>query len=121
MDARLIICSGMLQNYIINILEILSQINDNLTDFNLRQFVLECIITIPSSVTLIDFQAFGNCSNLASITSLATTAPRIDSHTFYGVKTGGTLYVPSGSTGYNTWIGTGNYYLGKYNWTLVEQ
>jgi hypothetical protein len=29
--------------------------------------------------------------------------------------------VPSGSSGYDVWMGTGNYYLGKYNWTMVEQ
>jgi hypothetical protein len=62
-----------------------------------------------------------NCSSLTEIISLATTAPTIASATFSGVKTGGTLYVPSGSSGYNTWMGTGNYYLGKYNWTKVEQ
>jgi hypothetical protein len=31
------------------------------------------------------------------------------------------LYVPTGSTGYNVWMGTGKYYLGKYGWTKVEQ
>jgi hypothetical protein len=56
-----------------------------------------------------------------SIISLATTAPFIQSSTFQGVKTNGTLTVPTGSSGYNTWMGTGNYYLGKYNWTKVEQ
>jgi len=30
------------------------------------------------------------------------------------------LYVPEGSN-YNTWMSTSNYYLGKYNWTKVEQ
>jgi hypothetical protein len=58
---------------------------------------------------------------LANIISLATTAPTIQSITFYGVKTNGTLTVPQGSTGYDTWMGTGNYYLGKYGWTKVEQ
>jgi len=29
--------------------------------------------------------------------------------------------VPSGSTGYDVWMGTGDYYLGKYNWTKTEQ
>lgn len=56
-----------------------------------------------------------------SITSLATTAPTIDSQTFYGIKANGVLYVPSGSSGYDVWMGTGNYYLGQYNWTKVEQ
>ena len=78
-------------------------------------------IEIPSSVTSIGSNAFERCSSLNSITSLATTAPTIQSNTFMNIKTGGTLYVPSGSTGYNVWMGTGNYYLGKYNWTKVEQ
>jgi hypothetical protein len=78
-------------------------------------------ITIPNSVTSIGANAFYGCIGLTEIISLATTAPTIASATFSGVKTGGTLYVPSGSSGYNTWMGTGNYYLGKYNWTKVEQ
>ena len=77
--------------------------------------------TIGSGVTSIDSYAFGNCSNLISITSLATTAPTINSDAFRDVKTGGTLYVPNGSSGYDVWMGTGDYYLGKYNWTKVEQ
>ena len=78
-------------------------------------------VTIGNSVTTISIQSFGGCSGLTSITSLATTAPTIQSNTFENVKTGGTLYVPTGSTGYDVWMGTGNYYLGKYNWTKVEQ
>ena len=78
-------------------------------------------ITIPDSVTSIDNYVFSGCSSLASITSLATTAPTIQSSTFLNVKTDGTLTVPTGSTGYDVWMGTSNYYLGKYNWTKVEQ
>ena len=81
---------------------------------------LTCI-TIGNSVTSIDENVFYNCSGLTSVTSLATTAPTIQSSTFQSVKTGGTLTVPIGSTGYDTWMGTGNYYLGKYGWTKVEQ
>lgn len=77
-------------------------------------------VTIGSGVTSISGYAFYNCSSLISITSLATTAPTIENNTFRDVKTEGTLYVPTGSN-YNTWMGTGNYYLGKYNWTKVEQ
>lgn len=77
-------------------------------------------VTIGNSVTSIGDYAFAWC-DLTSITSLATIAPTITSKTFQGIKTGGTLYVPTGSTGYNTWMSTGNYYLGKYNWTKVEQ
>ena len=78
-------------------------------------------ITIPSSVTSIGDQAFSNCSGLTSITCNATTAPTITYYTFCNVNTGGTLHVPTGNTGYDTWMGTGNYYLGKYRWTKVEQ
>lgn len=49
----------------------------------------------------------------------ATTAPTIKSNTFRGVKTNDTLTVPSGSSCYDAWIGTSNYYLGLYNWTKV--
>ena len=78
-------------------------------------------ITIPDSVTNIGNGAFYYCSGLTSVTSLATTAPTIKSDTFQNVKTGGTLYVPNGSSGYDTWMQNANYYLGLYNWTKVEQ
>ena len=78
-------------------------------------------IVIPSSVTSIGDTAFQNCTKLNSIVSLATTAPTIQANTFKGAKTRGTLYVPSGSTGYDAWMGTGDYYLGSLNWTKVEQ
>ena len=78
-------------------------------------------IDIPSGVTSIDDYTFNGCSSLTSIVCNATTAPTISNATFSGVKTGGTLTVPSGSTGYDTWMGTSSYYLGYYNWTKVEQ
>ena len=77
-------------------------------------------VTIGSSVTSLA-STFYNCSNLNSIVCNATIAPTITKSTFENVKTGGTLIVPSGSTGYDVWMGTGNYYLGKYNWTKIEQ
>lgn len=78
-------------------------------------------ITIGSGVTSIGDSAFNYGEGLTSIISLATTAPTIQNGTFQDVKTNGTLYVPSGSSGYDVWMRTGNYYLGKYNWTKVEQ
>ena len=78
-------------------------------------------VTIGNGVTSIGERAFQDCTGLTSITSLSTTAPTIHGSTFQSVKTGGTLTVPTGSTGYNVWMGTGNYYLGKYSWTKVEQ
>ena len=78
-------------------------------------------VTIGSGVTSIGDGAFVGCSGLTSIVSLATTAPTISNNTFRNVKTSGTLTVPQGSSGYNVWMSTSNYYLGKYNWTKVEQ
>ena len=78
-------------------------------------------VTIPDSVTSIGNSAFTYCTSLSNITCNATTAPTIQNNTFYNVKTNGTLYVPQGSTGYNVWMETRNYYLGKYYWKKVEQ
>lgn len=75
-------------------------------------------ITIPSGVTTIGDYAFYYCRALTSITSYVTSAPTIMSTTFRDVLSGGTLYVKSGATGYDVWMKTDNYYLGKYNWTL---
>ena len=82
-------------------------------------------IEIPDSVTSIgggDFSggAFSGCINLSTITSHIMNAPSVYDGTFDGVKNGGTLYVPIGSSGYETWMNDqGN--LGLYNWTKVEQ
>ena len=74
-------------------------------------------VTIGSGVTGIGQTAFDNCRSLTSIKCDATTAPTIYGNIFNNVKTGGTLTVPSGSTGYDEWMD----YLGQYNWTKVEQ
>ena len=94
---------------------------DNITSIGEECF-RNCKITniiIPSSVTNINGNAFSN--TLSSITCNAITAPTIKNYTFQFVSTNGTLYVPQGSTGYDVWMGTGNYYLGKHGWTKVEQ
>lgn len=75
--------------------------------------------TIGSGVTSIGDNAFRGCSSLASIVSNAMTAPTVTGTTFVEINTGGTLIVPSGSVGYNTWMNTSNY-LGKYNWIMVD-
>lgn len=77
-------------------------------------------VTIPSGVTSIGYSAFQYCSNLSTITSHIMNAPSVNSGTFGYAKNGGTLYVPIGSSGYETWMNDqGN--LGLYNWTKVEQ
>lgn len=78
-------------------------------------------ITIGSGVTNIGISAFYNCSSLTEITSLAITAPTIQSDTFPYIKTGGALTVPQGSSGYDTWMQNTTYYLGLYGWTKTEQ
>ena len=74
-------------------------------------------VTIGSGVTEIGDRVFQYGDALTKITCKATTAPTVYTNTFYGVKTNGTLYVPSGSN-YSTWMSNSNYYLGKYGWTV---
>jgi len=76
-------------------------------------------VTIGTGVTRLGGYCFSGCSSLTSITSNAINAPTISSTTFRGVKTKGILNYPAGSN-YSTWMGTGNYYLGSYNWTSQE-
>lgn len=76
-------------------------------------------VTLSGSLTNLPGYCFQNCSSLSSITCNATVAPTIYSNTFYGVDYGGTLYYPSGSN-YSTWLNSGGYYLGYYNWTGQE-
>ena len=77
-------------------------------------------ITIPASITGTWEQALGNCTSLEEIIFLGSTAPSVHMSTFYEIKSGGTIKVPAGSTGYDDLMRTDNYYLGMYNWTKVE-
>ena len=54
-------------------------------------------ITIPSSVSSIDFAAFVYCTNLASITVLSETPPVLGGDVFIDVDKSIPVYVPSGS------------------------
>lgn len=76
-------------------------------------------ITIPSSVISFGFQ-FISSSNLTEIISHIMNAPSVDDGMFAAVGQNGTLYVPKGSSGYDTWMNDrGN--LGYRGWTKVEQ
>ncbi len=77
--------------------------------------------TIGGGVTSISYSAFQYCTGLTSIVCNVTTAPSIYGDTFKNVGNNGTLTVPSGSSGYDTWMQNASFYLGKYNWTKVEQ
>ena len=79
------------------------------------------VTRIGSGLTEVINGVFESCTSLTTITSLASIAPLISNNVFYNIKTNGTLYVPQGSSGYDTWMDTGNYYLGKYGWTKIEQ
>jgi hypothetical protein len=80
-------------------------------------------VTIGSGVTSIDNYAFAGYTSIASITSKAMVAPTIQNYTFEFLRGGrnGILYVPIGSSGYDTWMRNSQCYLGYYNWTKVEQ
>ena len=75
-------------------------------------------VTIGSGVAYIDGKAFANCEELNSIISLAIKAPIINNDSFLNIATGGNLIIPNGATGYNSWMATGGYFLGYYNWTM---
>ena len=74
-------------------------------------------LTIGNNVS--DMRAsyvFNGCSRLTNIYAEPLTAPTVVNATFRNIASNGTLTIYEGSTGYNTWLGTGNYYLGKYGW-----
>ena len=54
-------------------------------------------LVIPASVTDIYYEAFGNCSNLAELTVLATTPPTLGNNAFFNVPTTIPVYVPCGT------------------------
>lgn len=73
-------------------------------------------ITLGSGLTYIGMRAFERCP-LTTITSYALTAPTLNESVFVLVSSNGTLYYPSGATGYNVWLSNEYGYLGYYNWT----
>ena len=71
-------------------------------------------IVLDENMETIGEGAFQGCEELTSITSLAMTAPSIQSSTFNNIKSRGTLYVPAGATGYDEWLSQ------LSGWTIQE-
>lgn len=61
-------------------------------------------ITLPSTITLIKDVGFCYCTNLTAITSLAMTAPTLETEVFIQINENGKLYIPSGASGYDAWL-----------------
>lgn len=87
-------------------------------------------ITIGKNVNYLGLSAFAMCTNLGEIYMYPTTPPTLEldstgnATSFYGIKTGGTLHVPSGTfEAYQAWCSSaiGNYsHLDDYGWTVVD-
>ena len=107
-------CSGLTS---VNIPESLHEIKES-TFINCTSLAS---VTLPNTLISIENSAFENCSALSSITCNASVAPIIASDVFVDIGEDGTLYVPTGSAGYDVWMSVDDDYLGKYNWTKVEQ
>ena len=73
-------------------------------------------VTISNTVTSIGGNAFYGCSNLRDITSFAKVAPTITNTTFRDVREYGVLITSTSASGYDVWLGDGDYYLGSYGW-----
>lgn len=74
-------------------------------------------VHIGKNVNYIEAYAFGNCSNLNTIYA-SRIAPNITSKTFANVKSNGTLICPTGSD-YDSWLIPSEYYLGYYHWSVI--
>ena len=76
-------------------------------------------VTIGSACTTMGYTTFMDCENLETIYVKSQIPPTVYYSTFYNVKSGGTLYYPSGSD-YSQWLSTDQHYLGYYGWNGVE-
>ena len=72
-------------------------------------------IILGNSVNFLSTNAFKGCSNLSSIRCATIIAPQIVDDSFQNIAANGILYVPTGATGYDTWLTA----LGN-GWTKVE-
>lgn len=87
------------------------EIPQSVTQIKLQAFISSGLtsITIPSGVTTIGNQVFSNCSNLSSVTVLATTPPTLGSNVFNNTNNC-PIYVPAASVNaYKTASGWSTY------------
>ncbi len=77
-------------------------------------------IILPSTITSIGLTVFAN-NQMTEITCYALVAPTITSTSFYmhSASVNGTLHIPAGAD-YSSWMGSEQFYLGYYNWTVVD-
>lgn len=78
-------------------------------------------ITLGSNVEYVGAFAFQSCVALKTINCKTITAPTVLNYTFKNISNtaAGTLYYPKGSD-YSSWLSSGEYYLGYYNWRSVQ-
>ena len=69
---------------------------DEIDSYAWDESAIETVL-LPSSLKKIQYNAFRNCTNLKSITCLATTPPETDKQAFNGVPEGVIVYVPASS------------------------
>ena len=83
-----------------------------------NMFKDSCItkLSINGTVKQIGNNAFNNCQNLTSISCWSKTAPVITSNSFQGIARSGRLRHTL-NVDFSSWMQTGEYYLGYYNWT----
>ena len=74
-------------------------------------------ITLGKNVNNLKSRVFQSCNKVKEITSNNMTAPDIVSDTFSGFSTGGTVFCPVSSIGYDNWMING---LTSQKWELKE-
>ena len=73
-------------------------------------------IDFPSTLTSIGLSGLAYCSKVMRMTFRRSTAPSLGNTCFYNFPSNGTLYIPTGATGYSG--GQWDTYLFNKGWTL---
>ena len=79
------------------------------------------VILFPKSLTSLGGNLFTSCSKCKTIICELQNEVPLDTQTFRGLPSYGTLYVPSGCTGnFPTWMNNSSYNLGVYHWNITD-